>query len=302
MHTDLTLEVEREPALDAVPLAVAATGLPGGHSGMDIHLNRGNAIRMLAQTLRAVCDAVPIRICAFEGGDKHNAIPREARAVICAKKDSIPAIQQILAAQQEELRSALPDGDNGFRLDAASHPSTVPPLDPPSSLRLLQLLLALPHGVLAMSRELPGMVESSTNVANARLRHNLFSVLTSHRSSNPAALRDIAARARAIGELTGAQVSENTGYPPWQPDPSSPVLQPASSLYEEMFGKPPLVTTVHAGLEGGIIKEHYPHLDILSLGPDIEHPHSPFERVRIASVARVYDFLRRLLSRLAQQG
>jgi dipeptidase D len=279
---------------------VDVRGLRGGHSGLDIIQNRGNAIRLLARALDAAARAMPLALVALEGGDKHNAIPREAWAAVALRKEDAAAFAKLCAEQLAAFRTEFASAEPDLAL-ATTEPSQAPAeaLTEGTTRAALRLLLALPHGVLAMSRDLPGLVETSSNLARVRTEKDELVVLASSRSSNASALNGVVGQIVSIGELAGATATPNKGYPGWQPNMASPVFAAARSVWEKEFGEAPKYTAIHAGLECGIIGEKYPGMDMLSFGPTIQGPHSPEERVSIAAVGRVYSFTRALIAALA---
>ncbi|MDD5306652.1 MAG: aminoacyl-histidine dipeptidase [Deltaproteobacteria bacterium] len=278
---------------------VEIKGLRGGHSGLDIVHNRGNAVRLLARTLIALGREVDLCLASVEGGDKHNAIPREAAAVISVAPGSADTVRRIFDAQlagfRNEFASAEPD------LALAMTPITLPAtvLDKASRDKVLALLLGLPHGVLAMSRDIPGLVETSTNMARVRTGKEL-TVLCSARSSVASALKGVVAQIEAVGRLSGATVDVHEGYPGWKPNMESVLLAKARKVWTEVHGKEPRFTAIHAGLECGIIGEKFPGIDMISLGPTIVSPHSPDEKVSIPTVARFFGFLTAFLAALTR--
>lgn len=275
-------------------------GLRGGHSGLDIIHNRGNAIRLLSRAIeRARADA-DIHVASIEGGDKHNAIPREARAVIMVKQGSEEAVKGIFAAQLEGFRDEFAGGEPELRLTLTTCPDPAEVLAAASVERSLQLLLGLPHGVLAMVRGMEGMVETSSNLARVRTESSAFTVLCSSRSSVASALDGVVSQIRAIGRAAGAEVKNNDGYPGWKPNLESTMLAKAREAWRIMEGTDAKFQVIHAGLECGIISERYPGMDMISLGPTLQNPHSPDERVSISSVERFYKFVKAFLTALAQ--
>lgn len=280
-------------------MQVKLHGLRGGHSGVDIHLQRGNAIQLLARTLYSVSHQVSFQLADFSGGNMHNAIPREAFATIAVEqgreKDLENSLHPIFAAMQTEFRSA--DPDMKLTLSLADSDSAV--LDPDTTKRVLRLLNALPHGVQAMSPDIPDLVETSANLATARTEGNVLLVHCSNRSSVESALQAIQQKIEAIARLAGAEVEWLEGYPGWRPDLDSSVLQTARRVYRRLFERDPQIKAIHAGLECGIIKEKYPEMDMVSVGPQIESPHSPDERVKIDSVEHFYRLLTGILEELA---
>ncbi len=290
--------VPAPPAGDAVRLTVS--GLRGGHSGVQIHENRANAIKILARWLLGALRAgTSFEVVRVAGGGKHNAIPREAAADAILDSASAGAIKAHTEKLAKDLKDEFEGIDDGLKLEVAplqERPKRV--LRSADRGRLLRLVESLPHGVLAMSPAVPGLVETSSNVAVVEPEDDHVVVWTSSRSSVAPALRAVLAQIRSIGELAGFAVETADGYPGWKPNPKSPLLATAQEVHKELTGKAAQVAAIHAGLECGLIGEIYPGMDMVSFGPTIEGPHSPDERVKIATVARFWDFLRALLAKL----
>jgi dipeptidase D len=299
----LSLPLESVPSpAGSVALEVKLSGLKGGHSGMEIHLQRGNAVKLLARALFAAAQEVPVQLAAFQGGNKHNALPREAsaRALVAAgRRDAFAAaVARETAAIRAEIRTADPD------LKIKIGDAEVPRLawTPEVSRKVLDLLNALPHGVLAMSNDIPGLVESSVNLATATVSGvsgNDLTLLLSIRSSVDSAMRDTKRRLRAFAELAGADFTEIEGYSGWKPDLASPLLATFRRVHAKTTGHDPELKAVHAGLECGVLGEKFPGMDMISFGPVIEGAHSPDERVDVASVERFWELLKAVLAELA---
>lgn len=283
-----------------VALRFRVSGLKGGHSGMDIVLQRGNALLMLTRALRAagMTAGDGWRIASFAGGGARNAIPRDAEAVVTVARDRRDAF--VAAAEAEFAHAAAEHrhADPGAVM-AADAADAADALSAAAGATLLRTLLALPNGVLAMSLDLPGLVETSSNVAVVRAAGDRVEIVTSQRSSVGSALAATRERVRAVAELAGASVEQPPAYPGWQPNMDSPLLALMRTLHREVLGADPEVRAVHAGLECGIIGERIPGADMISFGPQIEHPHSPDERTHIPSVERFYRLLTATLARLA---
>jgi len=297
--TYLELPLSRQPVAADVALAVRVHGLKGGHSGVDIHLQRANALKLLARAVGAATSAGEVRIALFAGGNAHNAIPREAHALLVPGAGAVDAVAEALEAELAVAAAEVRAVDPGAAWSVERGEAPADAWSQEDGERALALLLALPHGVLRMSDDIEGLVESSTNLAvvgesEARLR-----VLMSSRSSVMSALAATRRRLRAFAALAGADALEKDGYPGWKPDVSSELLGVMRQVYEEVTGETPEVGAVHAGLECGIIGEKYPGMDMISFGPQIEFPHSPDERVRIPSVGPFWDVLVATLERLA---
>lgn len=296
---ELYLPLSTGPVDGGCTLRVAVSGLKGGHSGVDIHLQRGNAIRVLVRAVLAACDEVPLRIVTLSGGNARNAIPREASAVIwLADAARDVAAREAMEASFALAARELARSDPGLRHGIEAVEPASEAWDGPTTARALDLLNALPHGVMAMSLDLPGLVETSVNLAVARPEDGRLFVMQHCRSSIDGSLRALRRRVRSIGELAGAEVVTDEPYPGWQPDVDSVLLDELRGTYEDVIGSEPEVGAMHAGLECGIIGEKYEGMDMVSFGPQIEFPHSPDERVRIGSVEPFFDVLCRALERV----
>jgi dipeptidase D len=298
--TDLRLKLETLPAPSkATAHKVKLSGMNGGHSGIDIHLQRGNAVQLLARMIHAISHGTPGFLSSIQGGDKHNAIPREAWATVVIPEDQAGEFLVQLGKHFEEVKAEYSVTEPGMEMsiEEAPLPSQVWSTD--STWRVLRFLVALPHGVVAMSNDIPGLVETSTNLAAVISEGKELKVLMSSRSSVASALGWIRRKIRAIGFLAGAEVNEHDGYPGWKPDLDSRILGVVKSVHERVMGSEPHVEAVHAGLECGIIGEMVPGMDMISFGPQIEFPHSPNERVKVDSVGRFYALLTETLKELA---
>jgi dipeptidase D len=278
-------------------LKIRLHGLKGGHSGVDIHLQRGNAIKLLVRALNAVARKTPFHLASLEGGSAHNAIPREAFAEIVTQEAETltAAIKAEVASIADEFRPAEPD----MKLDLAE--SVTPPLvwDQQTADTVVRLIIGLPHGVMSMSYDIPNLVETSTNLATVVQRGGHLVIGMSSRSSVESALAALRQRIRATGELAGAAVEEGNGYPGWKPNLDSHLLEVVKRLHAKVLGAEPEIKAIHAGLECGLIGEKVSGMDMISIGPQIEFPHSPDERVKIDSVGRFYDLLTATLEELA---
>ena len=298
--TDLRVALSWAPCGDGErALDVALTGMRGGHSGVDIHLQRANAVKLLARALYAASLEVPIRLAKFAGGNKHNAIPREARAVVCVPSAQLDRCSAAITETVEDLRVEYGAADPDIALRIGEPRVIDRAWTDGTSATVLALLTALPHGVLSMSYDIRDLVETSTNLATVVEAHGGLAIGLSSRSSVRSALEGLRQRIRAIGTLAGAKVIEGNGYPGWKPNLQSPLLAVVRQMHEQVLGSTPEIKAIHAGLECGIIGEKVPGMDMISFGPQIEFPHSPAERVHIASVDRFYRLLTATLTRLA---
>ena len=275
-------------------------GLKGGHSGIDIKLQRGNAIRLLARIIEEAARGTTLHLTLFHGGDKHNAIPREASATVALPQGDVAGFEDRARQELEEVRAAFTavEPDLEMALAEVDAPARVMTAD--ASWKLIHLLHALPHGVMGMSHDIPDLVETSNNVARVRTGEGAVEVLTSTRSSVASELHAVRARVRGLAHLAGGAVEEEEPYPGWKPNLDSAILAALKAAFQEVRQQEPLVEAVHAGLETGIIGEKVPGMDMVSFGPQIEYPHSPDERVRIPSVEPFYRILTRTLEKLAR--
>ncbi len=309
-------ELRFTPETAALPpgsevLELRLAGLTGGHSGMEIHLQRGNAVQLLARAIHSIGGMAsatagdsggPLHLAHFAGGNKHNALAREAtaRVVVPAGGSAalITALEREVAAIREEYRAAEPEIH--FEAVAADPANSGSIWSEAFGRRLLVLLNALPHGVLAMSQDIPGLVETSVNLAAVSAQEGTVSVLLSVRSSVGSALLAQRRRLRAFGELAGAEVEENDGYPAWRPEPASPLLDLFRAVHRRVQGDDPELKALHAGLECGVLGEKFPGMEMISFGPNIQGAHSPSERVHVESVGRFYKLLTETLAELAR--
>ncbi len=278
---------------------VAVKGLRGGHSGVDIHENRANAVKLLARLLTAFEAAgIAYDLFSIDAGSKHNAIPREAFATLTTAAGSEDAMRTVIAEQKEEFLGEFSRIDPNLAIE-------LNPADPAGEAfsddlrrRLVGAIVTAPHGVMAMSRDVPGLVETSNNVAVVKTEADRIDITTSTRSSVMPALRAAVLQVRRGFEMAGAAAEEFGGYPGWTPNPDSRLLLTGREVFETIFAKEPDVKAIHAGLECGIIGEKFPGMDMISFGPEIRSPHAPGEKVQISSVAKSWKLLKNYLAAL----
>lgn len=298
----LDVDVERRRPGIAVPegmsaFRIALRGLRGGHSGVDIHEERGNAIKLLVRVLVALGGELPLRLSSLQGGTARNALPREAFATLAVPVHAGEQLRSRLHAMEQTLREELAGVEDGIvlSLEAASPTALMPPEE---QARWLAALHAAPFGVRRMSRRLPGVVETSNNLGLLDLGpdggHCNFMV----RSLIDSAAAALADEIVSLFDLAGCSARQSGAYPGWAPNPDSPLLATCQAVFARDHGAASRVRVIHAGLECGIIGARYPGLDIVSFGPDIRGPHAPGEAVEIASVARCRDLLTAVLAAL----
>lgn len=277
---------------------VGVKGLTGGHSGDDINKKRGNANKILVRFLCNEMEKTDLRLIDIQSGGLHNAIPREGFA-LCAvpadQKEQMRIDLNILSAAVEEEYSVT-EKSLLFTLDSCEASAVA--MERQAMRRMLLSLQAVHNGVFAMSQDMEGLVETSSNLASIHLEGDRVVVTTSQRSSVGSACQHMASVVRAAFELGGAEVLTNEGYPGWKLNPNSEIVKIAKESYVSLFGKEPLVLAIHAGLECGLFSEKYPNLDMVSFGPTLRGVHSPDERLLIPTVQMVWDHLLDILKRV----
>lgn len=303
MDTRLDLELDFMTVPEGTRgLVLKIGGLKGGHSGVDIHRGLGNAIKLLARFLHATHPVYGFYLASIRGGSKHNAIPRNAEAVIHAEPSDIDALRQEAVHWNNILHNELKDADDDVALVLEELDHSAPRVvEPSDASRVLHLLQALPHGPLHVDHARGCTVLTSTNLAICTFEGDSLVVTTSQRSIAGSALHDAAEQVASVGELAGCEVRHGHGYPAWKPDFSSPILRTCTTLFSDLYGREPKVSVIHAGLECAVIGEKIQNLDMISFGPTVEQPHSPHERVHIESVGRFWDYLVALLRRAVGQ-
>jgi dipeptidase D len=283
--------------LTAVRVRVA--GLKGGHSGLDIDKGRGNAIKIMNRLLLAL-DTVGARLSFFDGGNKHNAIPRECEMVLLIPSKNLEEAGKIVADLGATVKAELAttEPDLIIALDKIEGKKKWKVVRRSEQLKIMKTIAALPHGVIKMSADIPGLVETSTNVAVIKTAKNTIKLCTSQRSSVASEIGDICQSVAFTLELGGAKVEHTDAYPGWKPNLDSPILAVAQSAFRTLFGKDPEVKAIHAGLECGIIGEQISGMDMVSFGPTLEGVHSPDEKIYIDTVERFWNFLLEILKRV----
>ena len=285
----------------AVAGLLKVTGLRGGHSGLEIDKGRGNAVKILNRALIPLT-RIGVRLSSADGGNKHNAIPREAEALLFvpAKKweDAARIVSECHLTVRAELATAEPD--LAVSLEPLKGVRKGKVLKKGLVSKISQAISALPHGVIKMSADIPGLVETSTNVAVIKTEKKRVVIATSQRSSVASEILEIMESVRAVFELAGASVEHTDGYPGWKPNLQSAILKTATTTYARLYGKKPEVKAIHAGLECGIIGERYPGMDMISFGPTLEGVHSPDEKIYIDTVGKYWDFLLAILNSAGQ--
>lgn len=297
IDTTATLPYTEEPVpADYFAFKVSVKGLKGGHSGDDINKGLGNANKILNRYLWTVNKQTDLRLHSFDGGNLRNAIPREANALVSVPYSEKENVRVLLNQFIAEIELELSETEPTIQITLESEQLPTTAVDKRTSDALLNALYACPHGVIAMSRDMPGLVETSTNLASIKMKPgNNILITTSQRSSIESSKYDIANQVEAALTLAGATATHGDGYPGWKPNLKSNVLTVAQAAYKTLFNETPGIRAIHAGLECGLFLEKYPHLDMISIGPQMYGVHSPDERLSISSTQKCWKWLVEIL-------
>ena len=291
MDSIATFPFEREPLeKGSKKLKISVTGGLGGHSGDEINKERANAVQQLARFLYTELQ-YDWQLISFEGGGRPNAIARDAEAIIAVPSDEAGEMAEDVEAFRKVLADEFRLSDPGITISCEAVTSSLQPVGEEFTVRFISSLNACPHGVAAMSMDIPGLVETSTNLASVRMEGDSFKVVTSQRSSVKSALHAIAQRVEAALLLGGADVAHETEYPGWKPDLDSDILRASVASYRKLFGTDPEVKAIHAGLECGLFLEKFPGLDMISFGPTLRGVHAPGEKLELASLDKFVALL-----------
>ncbi len=273
---------------------VTVKGLKGGHSGCDIHLGRGNSNKLLFRFLRYAERNIGLVLAAVEGGNLRNAIPREGYAVVLVSEANAGKFEAEVKKYAETVKKEFATADPG--LDVVAEKTAMPAgvMDKNTQKNLINCIFALPNNVIRMSNDMPGLVETSTNLAIVKSddKAGTVEVKCLLRSSVDSGKEALERKMESVFELAGAaEITFDGQYPGWKPNPNSPILKVMLDLYEKMFGRKPEIKAIHAGLECGLIGGVFPNLDMISFGPTIRFPHSPDEQCNIATVEKFWNYL-----------
>lgn len=297
VDTLITFEFKKEPVpADYISFELNVGGLTGGHSGDDIHKGYGNSNLILSRFLWEAGKEFGIRISYFEGGNLRNAIPREAKAIVGIQNQLNNEFKPFVESFEKIIKNELRHTENNLYLQVKESENPGFVIDERSQFNLINSIFSCPNGVVEWSREIPGLVETSSNLASIRFKEgNRIVITTSQRSSVESAKKTIANRIAANFQLAGAEIKHTDGYPGWEPNVDSAILKIASTAYNKLFHQEPIVKAIHAGLECGLFLEKYPNLDMISFGPTIKGAHSPDERLDIESTKKFWLLLLEIL-------
>jgi dipeptidase D len=288
-------KVTLRPATGNSGWRIKISGLKGGHSGIDINQGRGNAVRLLGSLLQSLLERLPVEVANLTGGSAQNAIPREASAVVILDAVREQELRSLISKLEGEYKADLGSFDPELQItvEKVERPANV--IDAADARQAVELLSTLLHGVLAMSPDIPGLVQNSTNLATVTTKGDVVEVVTSQRSAIESSKRSAARMVATACRLAGFEVEQSGSYPGWKPEPNSEVVLKLQSVHEKVFGHKASLIAMHAGLECGVIGEKYPGMQMASFGPTIIGPHSPHERVEISSVQGFWKYLKAVL-------
>ena len=281
-------------------MKVNVSGLLGGHSGSDINLGRGNANKLVARFIWECSQKWPVEVCSFDGGNLRNAIPREAWAVFGVQTEHKEALRNALKKYEAEIKNEYKGVEPSLEIAIEDVERPEFCIDSATSVALVRAIYSAPHGVYSMSRDIIGLVETSTNLAAVKMiEGDKIKITTSQRSSVESRKNDIAGQVEAHFQLAGAEVSHSDGYPGWAPNMESAIMKISADAYEELFGVKPAIKAIHAGLECGLFLAKYPNLDMVSFGPTMTGVHSPDEKLNIPTVDKFWKHLCKVLEKVA---
>lgn len=303
INAELFFDIQRE----ALPRGYVARqlilkGLKGGHSGCDIHTGRGNANKLMARFLAGHANELDMRLIEFRGGSLRNAIPREAFVTVALPEENLNKLAELFEFYTELLKSELGKVETNlvtFNQEASSDAQVLVMAD---QQRLIAALNACPNGVMRMSDEIEGVVETSLNVGVIKTEENKVSVLCLVRSLIDSGRTQVESMLKSVAELAGARIELSGAYPGWKPDADSEIMAIFRDMYQGIYGHKPNIMVIHAGLECGLFKKPYPHMDMVSFGPTIKFPHSPDEKVKIDTVQLYWDQMVALLEAIPEKA
>jgi dipeptidase D len=278
---------------DSIAFKLNVTGLKGGHSGVDIHLGRGNANKVFFRVLKEAYKVCGMRLSSINGGSLRNAIPREAFGIVTVPYETADKLVGLVAGMTNVIKRELSVTEPTLKIELSKTEMPASLIDEKTQVNLTHAIIACPNGVIRMSDSMAGLVETSTNLAIVKSDNESKTIKISclMRSSVDSARTQLGSRMDSVFTLAGAEVKLTGGYPGWKPNLESPILKTMLKIYENKFGRIPEIKAIHAGLECGILGGTYPSWDMISLGPTIRFPHSPDEKVNIESVSKFWDFL-----------
>ncbi|OFX25280.1 MAG: cytosol nonspecific dipeptidase [Bacteroidetes bacterium GWA2_31_9b] len=291
---------ENVPA-DFKAFRIDVKGLKGGHSGLDINMGRGNSNKILNRILYTLNKSIEIRLSDIDSGSLRNAVPREGFAIVVVAVNQVGELKSFIDELTPVIKAELSGTEPGLEIKYTEVEIPKTMIDKTTHNNLIKGIYGCPNGVIRMSDAMPGLVETSTNLAIVKKLKGFIQIDSLQRSSVDSAKEDLANMIRCVFEMAGAEVVHQGAYPGWKPNINSPILKTMKEVYNTKYGKVPEVKAIHAGLECGIIGDIYPNFDMISFGPTIRFPHSPDEKVKIDTVQKFYDFLLETLKNIPKK-
>ena len=298
IKTTARRKITLRPASEGVGFRIKVSGLKGGHSGVDIHQGRGNAIRILGGVLQSALDSLAVEIVEINGGSAQNAIPREAFAIVVMDAAKEKELTSLTAKAESEGKLDLGNFDAGLQITVEKVLRAEKVFAAADANNAVSLMVSVPHGVLAMSPDVPGLTQNSTNLAIVTTRNDIVEFVTSQRSAIESSMTSAAKMVATVFRLAGYDVEQSGRYPGWKPEPNSDIVRKLQAVHKQLFGEEAKLIAMHAGLECGVIGEKYPGMQMVSFGPTIVDPHSPNERVQISSVESFWKYLKAVLEKI----
>ncbi|RKF15759.1 aminoacyl-histidine dipeptidase [Alginatibacterium sediminis] len=297
--TSAVFEVSQQrcPA-DAKAISISISGLKGGHSGCDIDTGRANANKLMLRLLAKAQSQSKVQIASLHGGSLRNAIPREAKTSFVFEAAQLADMQHILKLEVDDIAAEYANVETNLSIELNTIDAPVDAISTTNSAEIIASLNACPNGIISMSQDIQGIVETSLNLGVIRFEANQVSALILARSLSDSGRLYVESMLASLFELTSASLSHSGAYPGWKPDTDSKIMKVVQDSYQELFNKRPNIMVIHAGLECGLFKTAYPDLDMVSFGPTIKFPHSPDEKVEIATVARYWELMKKTLANI----
>ena len=303
VDAEFTVPVQwQNTASGVIAFDLSLTGLKGGHSGVNIHLGRGNANKLLARFLADHATALELAIAGFSGGSLRNAIPREATVSLTVPSAKLAQLQQAVTEFEALLKFELAAVEPALKLSLTEVPTPTQVLTAATQQTLIHLLNLCPNGVMRMSDEVEGVTETSLNMGVISTKEHSIQVLCLIRSLIDSGRQQVESMLSSLAQLSGTEVKFSGAYPGWKPNPDSPVMAIVRDTYQDIYHKEPVIMVIHAGLECGLFKKPYPDMDMVSIGPTIRFPHGPDEMVNITTVGQYWELLLAVLQRIPQRS
>lgn len=281
---------------------VGVKGLMGGHSGIEIHEGRAAATKLLTRLLFNLHEKYDVLINSMDSGNKHNAIPREGFAKVAIPSNNLDDALKMIETFKKRFQNEYKSLEKNLDITVQEINSFDSVFDKDSQERILRAFMVMPHGVFRMSPDIEGLVQTSTNFAVIKTKENEVEILTSQRSSSHTEKMYFADIIMNVIDLGGGKAVFSDGYPSWEPNMDSPILNVAKKIHQDIFGSEPVVEAIHAGLECGLIGDKYPNMDMLSFGPTIKEPHTPDEKIEIVTVENTWKLLLGILENIPEKN